>query len=128
METCPTCGGDGEILKYVPQRNDPEFCTAHQCPECGGRSGRISSADMPEVTEDDFEQIHGQCLFGINTSQEASMRIEQVLCPECKVARRIHTRADTRATKCNYCVGKGFVYQEVKAESGETKKPLTTEK
>jgi DnaJ-class molecular chaperone len=35
-EACEACGGDGEILKYKPQPDDPEFATVHQCDACGG--------------------------------------------------------------------------------------------
>jgi hypothetical protein len=35
-ETCPDCGGDGEILEARPQHDDPGFCVVHQCEKCGG--------------------------------------------------------------------------------------------
>lgn len=35
-QTCKVCGGDGEVLKYKPQPDDPEFATAHRCDACGG--------------------------------------------------------------------------------------------
>lgn len=35
-ETCPECGGDGEVLQFRPQHDDPDFCTVRQCFSCGG--------------------------------------------------------------------------------------------
>ena len=58
MTTCPTCGGDGEILKSFPQHDDPEYCRVDQCPECGG-SGWVSSGDIPEPTDEDWARYHG---------------------------------------------------------------------
>jgi DnaJ-class molecular chaperone len=34
-ETCPECGGDGEVL-LMPQHDDPEYCFVRQCFTCGG--------------------------------------------------------------------------------------------
>lgn len=35
-ETCPECGGDGEVLDFKPRHDDPEFCIVRQCHTCGG--------------------------------------------------------------------------------------------
>lgn len=48
------------------------------------------------------------------------MAIEQVVCPECG-GRGGYTRGPYPATRCNYCVGKGWVVVETKPKPSTKK-------